>query len=226
MQAAYHPDFGEVVNYTFKALPDHPDGQVAETIDEMRAVIRADAGDRNVQEDARQALAIGNGDPIAGVWSFIKPRIRFQQDADTAARLQVDDPRIADTVEVVIRPADQSRMIRMQGSGVEDCDGFETFAACLLRVLGVKVRLVTVAADPRAPLYYSHVYMAAYMNGRRVPLDFSHGPYPGWECPNLGRIREWDIDLGPADFLSCALPAVGIAVGAFLLISAFARRTQ
>ena len=84
-----------------------------------------------------------------------------------------------------------------QGASVEDCDGYTLYGACLLHALGVPVKLVTVSADEQEPERYSHIYVVAYPAGEagpRVPLDFSHGPAPGWECPNTGRLREWGLD--------------------------------
>jgi hypothetical protein len=59
----------------------------------------------------------------------------------------------------------------------------------------VKAKFVTVAADPRMPGQWSHVYVVAYLGGKRVPLDTSHGDYPGWEASEyVTRRQEWDVD--------------------------------
>ncbi len=80
---------------------------------------------------------------------------------------------------------------------VEDCDGFTSYTAALLRSRGVPCNFATVAADAREPGRYSHVYLACYPPTGRIALDTSHGPYPGWEAPNVyGKKREWPID-GP-----------------------------
>ena len=130
--------------------------------------------------------------------------MRFQQDADTADRLQVDDARKEDTVEVLIRPADQALLIMLRGIGVEDCDGYELYGGCLLTALRVMASLVTISAHPDYPGRFSHVYLAAYPQGPggpRIPLDFSHGKYPGWEAPNKGRLKEWPIEVTRAEIL-------------------------
>lgn len=197
---AYHPDFGQQVRYRFDWLPDDPDGQVAVAIHRMIDLILDDAQLSMIQERALMALTLGNGDPVLGVWNTVKPLLQFRQDAEIAQRLALDDNRLADVVEVFIRPIDQELLIRTLGHGFEDCDGFELYAGCLLTALGIRCNLVTVAADRSEPTRYSHVYLAAYLDGKRIPLDFSHGKYPGWECQNLGRIREWPIarwNLGP-----------------------------
>jgi hypothetical protein len=72
------------------------------------------------------------------------------------------------------------------------------YAAALLVAAGVSASFVTVAADEADPGRYSHVYVAAYpKGGGRVPLDASHGEYPGWEVESrYGRRREWPVTGG------------------------------
>ena len=191
---AYHQDFGQPIRYRFDQIPDDPDGQVRAAIARMGQLIRADACAPMIEERALMALTAGDGDPVLGIWRTIKPLLRFRQDSEIARGLKIDDARLGDVVEVFIRPLDQELLIRTQGQGFEDCDGFVLYGAALLTALGIKVKLVTVAADPEDASRYSHVYLAAYLDGRRVPLDFSHGQYPGWECQHLGRKREWSLD--------------------------------
>jgi len=214
MGAAYHPGFGEVVEFRFDPLPDDPDGQVRETIARVCEYLRQDATHPLLQAQAAEALQLGNGDPIAGVWMWVKRNMRFRHDEDIANDLQTADPRKLDTLEVLIRPVDQALLIE-RGGGFEDCDGFEMYACCLLTALGIPVNLVTVSSNPDHPRLYSHVYGAAYVNGERVPLDFSHGPYPGWECPNTGRLKEWPIS-SASNSSASTLAAIAVAGGLFL----------
>lgn len=219
---AYHPDFGGRVRFDFEAMPDDPDGQVAQTMDKIRALSREDADHPLIAEHAARALRLGYGptrnyagQAIAGVWDHVTRSIKFKQDAELANALQTDDPRIADVVEVVIRPIDQARLIDTRG-GVEDCDGFEGYASSLLTRLGIPWSLVTVAAEPRRPAQFSHVYLAAYVDGVRIPLDFSHGPYPGWECPNLGRIKEWPGVVSPQSAFCSGLVVLGFVAALYI----------
>jgi hypothetical protein len=192
MGSAYHPDFGTNVRYSFERMPEDSDGQVSTAIDKICGFLEDDSRSPIIQNDAAQRLIEGGGDLIAGVWPHIKRSLRFRQDADIAQDLDVDDARKDDIVEVFIRPVDQSLLIQLRGAGVEDCDGYTMYGACLLLAGGIPCNLVTVAADPSEPNRFSHIYVAAYPNGKRVPLDFSHGPYPGWEAPST-RIKEWPI---------------------------------
>jgi hypothetical protein len=218
MPAAYHPDFGAVVNYEFERMPEDDDAQVRMSVGKVIGFINTDAEQPIIKRNARQALGLGAGNPLVGVWRAVKPYIRFRDDAEIARDLRVSDPRKDDTVEVFIRPVDMAMLIESRGQGVEDCDGFVDYAGCLLTALGVPVSLVTVSADPDDPRRYSHVYLAAYYNGQRIPMDVSHGPYLGWECPNTGRLREWPVDSPP----SATLPLLGLfavlaGLGAFAL---------
>ena len=211
------------MQYQFFALPDAADGQVASTIRDVIRFIRADAQAPVIREEAQRMLELGNGNPNLGLWQMIKPSMRFKRDEEIADDLNVDDQRKADTIEVLIRPVDQWMLIKLRGIGVGDCDCYSMYGACLLTALGVPCSLVTVAASPRRPNEFSHVYLASYWNGVRVPLDLSHGEYPGWECPNLGRMKEWPIFQSPCDqLLEFALPAVLLA-GAFFALKALVR---
>lgn len=215
----YHPDFGSEVGYQFDWLPDHPDGQVRRSIGRILDYVRADVSEPIIQRQAaelmRRGRETGGRSPDWGcalaLWNWVKSNIRFKHDSAIAEAAQFDDPRVADVVEVLIRPADQARLIEERG-GVEDCDGFEMYAACLLLAMGIPSALVTVSADPREPGRYTHVYLVAYLDGQRVPMDFSHGPYPGWECPNAGRLKEWAVIESYQDCVMSALVNVGITV--------------
>ena len=227
MQTAYHPAFGQRVPYRFVNLPDSPDGQVRATCREVIRLIRHDAAfSPLVQEDAHTYLKAGQGNAITGVWK-LRDKMRFQQDEQTANETDIQDPRIKDTIEVLIRPHDQSKLIRLRDVGIEDCDGYAMYAGCLLWALGIPVALVTVAADPDQPERFSHVYLAAYPEGpacRRIPLDFSHGKYPGWECPNFGRIQEWPVWVTAEEsFWRCFGP-IATVMGAYFGIRYLAAR--
>jgi hypothetical protein len=223
MDWAYHPDFGGLAAYEIKSLPEGADGQVRETLREVAANILRDANDPLVRQHAAQALQLGNGCPITGVWNWVRPRMRFKQDDELARDLRAAnwDP---DIIEVVIRPRDQAILINM-GRGVEDCDGFAGYAGCLLLALGVPIKFVTVSADVEQPQRFSHVYVASYLNGRRIPLDFSHGEYPGWECPNTGRLQEWDLSIAHSPSgEAVALVAAALLAAAWIGLRHYGKR--
>lgn len=81
----------------------------------------------------------------------------------------------------LISPDALVRMDRPKG----DCAIFTDCLLSFLRVYGVPYELVTVKVDLREPQEYSHVYAYAVLpDGRRFPLDASHGDYPGWQVPS------------------------------------------
>ncbi len=186
---AYHPAFGEPVEFHAIPLSRNPETQVAQTIGHMRDAVRADTYAGPILRDSAEMEM--TGDPCVDAFWKSKSKIKFQQDEDTAAPLRkfLDD----EAVEVLISP----RHLAEMRNPVEDCDGFTSYTAALLRSRGVPCNFATVAADAREPGRYSHVYLACYPPTGRIALDTSHGPYPGWEAPNVyGKKREWPID-GP-----------------------------
>lgn len=218
MEQAYHPDFGAVVNYEFFRLPDSPDGQVRATIHYIRELIRTDSRSPLVRQYAERMLELGDGNPNLGLWRLLKPLIRFRQDEEIAKDLDSPDPRIQDAIEVLIRPTDQLALIALRGLGVGDCDCFHLTGCALLASLGIPSSLVTVSANSDRPQEFSHVYMASYWGGQRFPMDLSHGEYPGWECPNLGRIKEWPVLQAPLErALECVLPIAVVSAAALAL---------
>ena len=222
METAYHPDIGQAL-YSIRALPESSDGQVRSTINQVIRYIREDACSPFIQSEAERALRLGAGDPNKGVFNLLKSSMRFKRDEKIADELQVEDARKPDTIEVLIRPVDQWLLIKLRGLGVGDCDCFHMYGACLLWALGVPCSLVTVSADPERPWELSHVYLASYWNGVRTPLDISHD-YPGWECQNLGRVKEWKVQPNWEESVSNAGIIVGGLVAAYFGLQFLLRR--
>jgi hypothetical protein len=223
MNVAYHPDFGQDVRYEFRVLPEAPDGQVRETIRDVIRLVQKDAVAPVIQQEAQRVLELGEGNPNLGLWRMLKPSMRFKRDEAIAQDLDTDDERKQDTIEVLIRPLDQWMLIKLRGIGVGDCDCYTMYGACLLTALGVPCSLMTVAAHPSRPNEFSHVYLVSYWNGERFPMDLSHGEYPGWECPNLGRAKEWPVWSSRADLLMDAAIPLGILAAVYFGLQWFMR---
>ena len=192
----------DTLNLEARVVPDNPDEQVADTIALMSKYVREDAGTPEVMAAAMEAAPPGE-DPLDGVFRYVKGLIRFQADETTAAPLQSRLAKLGlgdyPVVEVLIRPRDMLTWRGDTGQGqVGDCDDFVMLTAALLLARGIDASFVTVAADPREPGQYSHVYVAAYPpGGGRVPLDTSHGEYAGWEVQDrVTRRTEWPIRAG------------------------------
>ena len=191
--AAMQPELGGVVPYRLDYVSADPDVQVPFTVNLMRDYSLRSADTPALRADLAEATAGGNGDTIGAVHRFVRSRLRFRNDDETAR--SVGTPHAGDTVEVLVSPLDLSAALARGFSPAEDCDGFSMYVAALLETAGIPCAFVTVAADPEAPRDFSHVYVAAYPEPDiRVPVDASHGPYAGWECPNrYGRRAEWPL---------------------------------
>lgn len=134
----------------------------------------------------------------------VRSAIRFQNDEASGAGLGNASP--PDLVEFIIRPVDMCRYIE-QGIAIGDCDDFSILCSALLATQGIATKFCTVAADGRAPDQFSHVYCVAYLDGERIPLDASHGDYPGWEVDQERRVtrkQEWSSTGG------CPLVALAV----------------
>jgi transglutaminase-like putative cysteine protease len=191
----YHPAFGEQVRYAYTLTSDDPAEQVADTIALMRRYVLEDSASPLLIAESVRAVAGAASQPDAArnIFHYVRRLIRFVTDEHTLAGIpQV--PQSVPLIEALIRPVDMARMCASgscRRSG--DCDDFAMFTAALLRAAGIPSSFVTVAADPGDPSRFSHVYVAAYPDGERLPLDASHGEYPGWEVV-FGKRQEWPID--------------------------------
>lgn len=224
MAHMFHPGLGVDVNYEVTQVPDGGDGQTADVISLMTKYASADADSNELRTDAHTALMESPGQgAIPAVFWFVKRRLKFTQDNTTAIPIQakISNPD-AQVVEVLIRPRDMSTLCSGAGNHCirqGDCDDFSMYTAALLLALNVPCKFVTVAASP-ASNDYSHVYVAAYdpYTNERVPLDTSHGDYPGWETQSGHRIQEWDIP-APGSIMTPAILAAAIAaaIGAYYL---------
>jgi hypothetical protein len=192
VKSLYHPGLGQQVAFSNQEVPEGGDAQTAAVIGIMSRYAAEDASSPEVQRDAQQAMAECSGCmPEEAVFRWIKHRLRFVEDGVTAQPFDGEAQSQGGTfVEALIRPRDMA--VLGVGSQAGDCDDYSMYAASLLLALGVPVSFVTVAADPESS-DFSHVYVAAYRNGVRVPLDTSHGPRPGWETGRAKRIKEWPV---------------------------------
>lgn len=193
-----HPTLG-VVRMAVQSTSDSPAAQVQDAIALMRQYAVEDAETPEIRRDLAAAIAAYPGQPVIGaIWCWVHDRIRFQQDQTTAHPLNRELGN-APVIEVLIRPVDMSGIIRSGYHAVGDCDDFSMYAAALLLAAGIDAAYCTVAADPASPEDYSHVYVVAYAPAgsghvMRVPVDASHGRWPGWEAENkFGRRKEWPI---------------------------------
>jgi len=200
------------VRYSIREVSDVPDHQVAQTISMMSAYARADSADPALRADVARARA--TGDPIADTWTHLRRGglrgMRFVRDEVTSAPFSeyeyASPGRWNPLVESFARP----ELLAQAEDPHGDCDCFCMYGAAHLIILGVPVAFCTVAADGSDPQTFTHVYLVAYRAGERIPLDLSHGPYPGWETGKLYRKQEWPVSSGSASLLCLGAAALGI----------------
>ncbi len=177
------------------------DTDTATSIRIMCEDARQSAQDQGVRETAAAAVAqLGNlsGDMddaariAAGAWWYCKLFVKFVHH-ESIIRQRLGQ---AGHLQGLISPAVLIRMDRPEG----DCAIFSSCIAAFLQALGVPFEFVTVAVNPSEPSVYSHVFLYAVMpDGRRIPLDASHGDYPGWQVPSahVTRRQVWDASGNP-----------------------------
>lgn len=201
-----HPQLG-VVPYRVHQISSDPDSQVRDTLHRMRGKVANDSENPLFASRIRRMFDVrmyphlnGTGEDevelCRGVWAHTKQNIKFQRDEKTGAG--VGGYPEEEVVETIICPMDMAGFIDA-GTAIGDCDDFSMYEACCLKSLGIPCSFVTVAADSREPRLFSHVYVVAFprdpQTGQRfrLPLDASHGEYPGWETVGLGRYEEWPV---------------------------------
>jgi hypothetical protein len=214
-----HPALGPVL-YEVTEVSDNPDIQVEQVIGMMKRYASSDAHSKLFERDVELCAAGGGLDPITDVWTYLNRHsgtrgMKFVSDEHTGSAFnEVPQFKWRPLVEALIRPVDEAWLPNPQG----DCDDFSMYGAAHLLARGVPCSYATVAADEVDPSLYSHVYLVAYPKegsyaGQRVPLDLSHGHFPGWETESrFGKFREWPVT-GGMNYLG-----VGLLVALSILI--------
>ncbi len=177
-----------------------PDIATAQTIEIMCGHVRSAAGDDVVRATAGAAaqqfggLSGGNdAQALAGAaWWWCKTFVKFVHHEFIIRQLLGE----AGHLQGLISPEVLVRMDRPK----DDCAIFSECVAAFLGVYGIPYEFVTVAVNPDEPEIFSHVFLYAVMpDGSRLPLDASHGDYPGWQVPSsrVSRRQVWDADGRP-----------------------------
>lgn len=198
------------------------DHTTLKTIRLMSRLVRSCLDDPLVKQTARQAVAQFGADPLyagdperaraAACFWWAKHYVKVMpHDRFKALVAAYPEKR-----QVLIAPGDLLRLSDRKG----DCSTFTLLLCALLESLGVRTEFVSVAVEPDEPTLYSHVYARAVLpDGTRLPLDASHGRYPGWEVPaaDVFRKQVWDGEGEPipdqavrAKWLNAYMPRRGM----------------
>ena len=153
------------------------DRGVGETLAKMRRLVAFGASNLRVRETA---VGIVRGGPahdamsdLRALFDWVRSNIRFTPDVLGVETLQSPEYTL--------------------GLRAGDCDDMATLLGALARSIGIPVELKfrVIAANPRAPRSFSHVYLVASVNGRQVALDPTYSNNSiGWEFPNPSRTSE------------------------------------
>lgn len=220
-------------------MSTNPDSQVGQTLGLMGRRVAEDSSDPRFLSRVRREFDVRMYPGVSGttptpdeislceqVWAHTKAGIKFQRDEVTGDG--VGGYPSDEVVETIIRPVEMAKFMDA-GNAVGDCDDFSMYAACCLKSLGIPCAFATTAADARDPGQFSHVYVVAYPMTRsgmrmRMPIDASHGEYPGWETEGLGRYREWPVLDKVSWFVGNAIMQGLVVVGLVMLFRHFSGR--
>lgn len=196
-------------------VPEDPDEACAATVQRMGEHIRKAADSPSFQAFARGAVrnfggatlfGCAPGDPLSdpraiayAVWAWCKRNLKFIHHSklmrwylgiDNGYQLLI----APDVIVAALQSGDPG--IRERGRR-GDCAIYTMMECAMLTACGVPCEVVTVAVDRQQRDVYSHVFCYAVMpDGRRLPLDASHGPHPGWQVPGYDVFRRQAWGLG------------------------------
>jgi hypothetical protein len=164
------------------------DRGVEQTICIMKCLIDDAVKDPAINVQAIQILRnagvanFGVMDRLAAFYDWISQPANF---------LYVPDPIGPFGPKETVRPA--RTLFQVKGG---DCDDYSALLASLLGTVGIRTRLVTIAADRTSPNDFSHIYPEAEAApGRWIPLDAARpGAQFGVAPPFYFRKRIWSLE--------------------------------
>lgn len=144
------------------------------TLAAMRSLAR-DAATR--PEIVKAAAALMNAGPRSPrlytirLFHWLRERVRFKADPPG--------------VELVRHPSQLVEEIGRGGLALGDCDDRSTLGAAMLLAAGIPAAFLVIGRDPRADM--EHVYFAARLGGRWIPLDPQETDTPGHQKAHARR---------------------------------------
>ncbi len=196
-----------------------PDTAAGETIGLMTTYIKESARDPLVQAEARRAVdfypspllamsGVAGDDPrlsfaareqaaAESCWAWAKHNLEFVHHSKLLlAWLNKDDAlQLLVSPDVIVHALNGEDLAARDRARKGDCAVFSPMICALLECIGLDWELVIAAVDRSQPEIFSHVWPRVVLSdGRRIDLDASHGPYPGWHVPgsDIFRLQAWD----------------------------------
>jgi hypothetical protein len=180
----------------------NPDRATAQTIARMAQLTSESIGTPRLHSFARSSAQRWRGGPVykgravnwederqlsCSIWYGTNSSMKFvEHSAQIRALLNEQDQ-----LQLLISP--DLLLTKRRPAG--DCAVYTPLVCAALGTLGIHYEFVTLACDPRDPDLFTHVYARAVLrDSHRLPLDASHGKFPGWEVPREHQIRKqvWD----------------------------------
>jgi hypothetical protein len=174
-----------------------------DTINLMREIINTYSHSKIINQVVDSAISklptnSSDRDVARAIFYWIKNHIKFEEDESILANKLGIDPTRDNGRELLIAPDVLLSMTPPSG----DCDDFTDLAGAMVKNIGFKLRLVTIACDPDSIDRYSHIYPSIYLDDEKkwIGMDCSHGNWIGWEFNNgivdgsvIFRKMEWNI---------------------------------
>jgi transglutaminase-like putative cysteine protease len=176
------------------ANPTDTDSSTEQTIRQMTGMVRSAYSNPVITDVVNSCLKTlpthsTKRDLVRSIYRWVKGNVVFEEDEKVLA----EQLGYVDTFkELLISPIVIVQMPQPMG----DCDDFSMLLASLLMCAHIRCWFVTIAIEADNPNKWSHVYCAAELvdEGCVIPLDASHGTYPGWEYTgNVYRRRLWFV---------------------------------
>ncbi len=196
-----------------------PDEAARETIALMTSYIKDSARDPLVRATARDAAhsypsmllalaGIAGDDPrltrqareqgaAESCWSWAKHNLDFVHHSKLLALWlgRGDALQLLVSPDVIVHALNGDDRDARARARKGDCAVFSPLICALLEALGLDWELVIAAVNANQPDIFSHVWPRVVLSdGRRISLDASHGPYPGWQVParDIHRLQVFD----------------------------------
>lgn len=182
----YLPEFGRAVRIAEYDRPMRSDDEeTAQTVSYMDELAAADADSGAVIAAAAAALDAAGIDAAApalckaeAVYWWLQRTVRYVATPGTSPLV---DQTLISPCAVLAMP-----------EPIGDCPQFSMLAAAIFKVLCIESRYVTIAAEPKFPDQWSHIYNTVEVfPGRWLPFDSSNGPEPGAEYARPFKRRVW-----------------------------------